>query len=83
MWPHPCANKGVNVLENEPPKTVSSPNAMANMKDRMARARRSERAGDLAGAIAQYREALVLQEETSGVADLGLYNRIGDLYLKG
>ncbi len=56
---------------------------MANMKDRMARARRSERAGDLAGAIAQYREALVLQEETSGVADLGLYNRIGDLYLKG
>jgi len=56
---------------------------MANLRDRMARARRSERAGDLVGAIAQYREALALQEETSGVADLGLYNRIGDLYLQG
>ena len=55
---------------------------MVNMRDRMARARRMEQAGDLAGAIAQYRKTLALQEETSGVADLGLYNRIGDLYLK-
>lgn len=48
----------------------------------MVRARRLERAGDLAGAIAVYREILATQEETAGAADLSLYNRIGDLYLR-
>ncbi len=53
---------------------------MANIRKWMADARRLEQKGDLQGAIATYRKALVAQEETSGFADLGLINGLGDLY---
>lgn len=55
---------------------------MVKMRELLARARRHEQAGDLARAIKSYQEALALQEETDGAADLGLYNRLGDLYLR-
>lgn len=55
---------------------------MVKMRELLARARRHEQAGDLARAIESYQEALALQEETDGAADLGLYNRLGDLYLR-
>ncbi len=55
---------------------------MAKMRELLVRARRHEQAGDLARAIEAYRQALSLQEETDGVADLGLYNRLGDLHLR-
>jgi len=55
---------------------------MANVSKWMAEARRLEAAGDLSAAIDQYRKALALQEQTTGAADLSLYNRIGDLYLR-
>lgn len=55
---------------------------MANISKWMAEARRQEDTGDLSGAIDQYRKALALQEEATGTADISLYNRIGDLYLR-
>lgn len=56
---------------------------MANIRNWMARARELENSGDLPGAIAVYRKALVSQEETSGYADLTVYNGLGDLHLRG
>lgn len=53
---------------------------MANIRKRMAEARNLERKGDLQAAIATYRKALAIQEETSGLADLALINGLGDLY---
>jgi len=53
---------------------------MANIRKWMADARNLEQKGDLQGAIATYRKALAAQEETSGLADLGLINGLGDLY---
>ncbi len=55
---------------------------MGTIRNWMAQARRLEEAGDMAGALASYRKALVMQEETSGFADLSLYNRLGDLHLR-
>lgn len=55
---------------------------MAKMRELLVRARRHEQAGDLARAIEAYRQALSVQEETDGIADLGLYNRLGDLHLR-
>lgn len=53
---------------------------MANIRKWMAEARNLERKDDLQGAIATYRKALAAQEETSGFADLGMINGLGDLY---
>lgn len=55
---------------------------MANIRKWIAEARKLEEAGDLPGALSTYRKALVAQEETSGFADLSLYNGLGDLYLR-
>lgn len=55
---------------------------MANIRRLMAEARRSEESGDLETAIVLHRQALALQEETTGFADLSLYNGLGDLYLR-
>ncbi len=55
---------------------------MANIRKWIAEARELEESGDLQGALAVYRKALVAQEETSGFADLSLYNGLGDLFLR-
>lgn len=55
---------------------------MANIRKWIAQARTLEQAGDFQGALATFRKALVAQEETSGFADLSLYNGLGDLYLR-
>ncbi|MDH3734088.1 MAG: hypothetical protein OEU54_11165 [Gemmatimonadota bacterium] len=55
---------------------------MANIRKWIAEARDLEDSGDLQGALAIYRKALVAQEETSGFADLSLYNGLGDLFLR-
>ncbi|MDX1395483.1 MAG: tetratricopeptide repeat protein [Gemmatimonadota bacterium] len=55
---------------------------MANIRRWIAEARDLEDSGDLQGALSVYRKALVAQEETSGFADLSLYNGLGDLYLR-
>ena len=55
---------------------------MANIRKWIAEARELEESGDLQGALAAYRKALVAQEETSGFADLSLYNGLGDLFLR-
>lgn len=55
---------------------------MANIRKWIAEARDLEDSGDLSGALAIYRKALVAQEETSGFADLSLYNGLGDLFLR-
>ena len=55
---------------------------MANIRKWIAEARDLEEEGDLQGALAIYRKALVAQEETSGFADLSLYNGLGDLFLR-
>jgi len=55
---------------------------MANIRKWIAQARTLEEVGDLQGALATFRKALVAQEETSGFADLSLYNGLGDLYLR-
>jgi len=56
--------------------------SMANIRKWIADARALEEEGDLQGALATYRKALVAQEETSGFADLSLYNGLGDLHLR-
>ena len=48
----------------------------------MAEARRLEESGDVQEAIVVYRQALAVQEETTGFVDLSLYNGLGDLYLR-
>ena len=55
---------------------------MANIRRLMAEVRRLEESNDLEKAIVVYRQALAVQEETTGFADLGLYNGLGDLYLR-
>jgi tetratricopeptide (TPR) repeat protein len=55
---------------------------MANIRRLMAEARRLEESGDLQKAIVLHRQALAVQEETTGFADLSLYNGLGDLYLR-
>ena len=55
---------------------------MANIRKWIAEARDLEESGDLGGALAIYRKALVAQEETTGFADLSLYNGLGDLFLR-
>jgi tetratricopeptide (TPR) repeat protein len=45
-------------------------------------ARRAEQRSDWRKAIALYREALRLDEQRGGPAELGLYNRIGDLHIR-
>ncbi|MFV1985894.1 MAG: hypothetical protein ACC682_01320 [Gemmatimonadota bacterium] len=55
---------------------------MANIRKWIAEAREMEESGDLQGALGAYRKALVAQEETSGFADLSLYNGLGDLFLR-
>jgi tetratricopeptide (TPR) repeat protein len=55
---------------------------MANIRRLMAEVRRLEESDDLEEAIVVYRQALAVQEETTGFADLGLYNGLGDLYLR-
>jgi len=55
---------------------------MANIRKWIADARELEEEGDLPGALTTYRKALVAQEETSGFADLSLYNGLGDLHLR-
>lgn len=55
---------------------------MANIRKWIAEARDLEDSGDLGGALSIYRKALVAQEETSGFADLSLYNGLGDLFLR-
>jgi len=56
--------------------------SMANIRKWIADARDLEDAGNLHGALATYRKALVAQEETSGFADLSLHNGLGDLHLR-
>jgi tetratricopeptide (TPR) repeat protein len=55
---------------------------MANIRRLMAEARRLEESGDLQKAIVLHRQALAVQEETAGFADLSLYNGLGDLYMR-
>lgn len=55
---------------------------MANIRRWMAEARRAEESGDLQQALELFRKALAAQEETSGFADLSLYNGLGDLLLR-
>ncbi len=55
---------------------------MANIRRWMAEARRAEKSGDLQQALELFRKALAAQEETSGFADLSLYNGLGDLLLR-
>lgn len=55
---------------------------MRKLQSLLREARRHEQYGDLQNAISTYRKALKLQEEEAGVADLDIYNRLGDLYLR-
>lgn len=45
-------------------------------------ARRAEQRSDWARAIELYKSAMRLQEEHGAGSDVGIYNRVGDLYLK-
>ena len=45
-------------------------------------ARRAEQRSDWARAIGLYKEAIRLDQETGSASDVGIYNRIGDLYLR-
>jgi tetratricopeptide (TPR) repeat protein len=55
---------------------------MTSFRDLVAEGRRLEQAGDLTGAIAQYSKVIALQQGTVTGVDPGLYNRVGDLYLR-